>query len=73
MRMYLLLALLLVSLIFTVQNFAVMEISVFFWTVTASRALVLFLTLLAGVLIGWLVAQLTRKRAVKAPKAQAQD
>ncbi len=73
MKMYLLLALLLVTVILTVQNFAVMEISVFFWTVTASRALVIFLTLLTGVLIGWLAAQLTRKKTVKVPKAQAQD
>ena len=41
--------------IFIIQNAAVVEIRFFFWTITLSRALVIFLVLAIGILIGWLM------------------
>jgi uncharacterized integral membrane protein len=68
MKLYAILALLLLVVILTAQNYQVMEIQVFFWTVAASRAIVLFLTLLVGMLIGWLGAQFQKKKQMPGPE-----
>jgi uncharacterized integral membrane protein len=49
------LILVILVVIFIIQNAAVVEIRLFFWTITLSRALVIFLVLVIGILIGWLM------------------
>ncbi|MBU1864079.1 MAG: LapA family protein [Candidatus Omnitrophica bacterium] len=48
-----LLILLLGLVIFTVQNYAVVQIRFLFWGFETSRAIIIFVTLLVGFLIGW--------------------
>ncbi|PWH11819.1 MAG: DUF1049 domain-containing protein [Anaerolineae bacterium] len=54
--LYLILALLIaiVAVIFALQNTAAITISFFFWQVSGSLALVVLVTLVLGVLVGWL-------------------
>lgn len=52
---------LLLLLIFVLQNHAVVEIKFFFWVFTASRAIILFLTLVIGILIGLVVPYVWRE------------
>jgi uncharacterized integral membrane protein len=40
--------------LFIVQNAAVVEIRLLFWTLTMSRALMIFLVLAIGIVLGWL-------------------
>jgi uncharacterized integral membrane protein len=46
--------------VFVAQNYEVVEIKFLFWTVKASRAIVLFLTLITGLIVGWTLTNLTR-------------
>ncbi len=48
-------ALLLMVVIFTLQNATVIDVRLFFWTLSISRALLIFIVLSVGVLIGWLL------------------
>ena len=41
--------------VFIIQNAAIVEIQVFFWTIVMSRALLMVILLCVGVLIGWLL------------------
>lgn len=52
-KMYISLALLLLIVIFTVQNAAVVTVSFLFWKLEISRALLIFFVLIIGVIIGW--------------------
>lgn len=56
------LALLLLLVIFTVQNYEVVEIQLLFWTLQTSRAIVIFVTLLIGIIVGWTLSYLLRDR-----------
>jgi uncharacterized integral membrane protein len=44
-----------VTVLFTVQNYEVVELKFLFWTLAMSRALMLFLILAVGITIGWLL------------------
>ena len=55
------LILLLLLVIFTAQNYEVVEIQFLFWSFQTSRAIVLFLTLCIGILIGWISSAITRR------------
>ncbi|OKY76817.1 MAG: hypothetical protein BM485_01755 [Desulfobulbaceae bacterium DB1] len=55
-RLGLLMALLLGVIIFTLQNTETMNIRFFFWQLSLSRALLLFLVFGIGILIGYLLA-----------------
>lgn len=55
LRYALLLALTVITLVFVVQNTTVVEIRLLFWTVSLSRALLVFLLLAVGVAMGWLL------------------
>jgi len=50
-------SLLLIGLIviFTVQNAAVVEIQILFWKLAMSRAILIFIVLATGLIIGWLL------------------
>ncbi|MCI0565077.1 MAG: LapA family protein [Nitrososphaera sp.] len=54
MKRALSLVLLMVVVIFTAQNYEIIEIRFLGWYFLMSRAVVIFLALLSGVLIGWL-------------------
>jgi len=41
--------------VFVFQNIEVVEVRLFVWTVSMSRALMLFGTLLIGIIAGWLL------------------
>lgn len=43
------------ALLFIIQNAAVAEIHFLFWTFSMSRGLMIFLVLIIGVIIGWLL------------------
>ncbi|MFC1590251.1 LapA family protein [Candidatus Omnitrophota bacterium] len=50
------LILLLFLVIFTVQNYEVVEISFLFWSFKTSMAIIIFATLCIGVIIGWITS-----------------
>jgi uncharacterized integral membrane protein len=52
-RLIISVVIMLILVIFIIQNTAVMEFRLFFWTVAMSRALMLFLLLGIGLGIGW--------------------
>jgi putative membrane protein len=53
-KMYITLTLLLLIVIFTVQNAAVVTVNFLFWKLEISRALLIFFVLVIGVIIGWI-------------------
>lgn len=55
-RAYIGLALLLLVVIFIVQNAAVVDIQLLFWKITMSRSLMIFIVLAIGIVIGWITA-----------------
>ena len=52
-KIILTLALLLLLVIFTVQNYEVVEIQLLFWAFQTSRAIIIFGMLFLGIIIGW--------------------
>ena len=52
-KMYITLFLLLLIVIFTVQNATAVTVNFLFWKLEISRALLLFFVLITGVIIGW--------------------
>jgi uncharacterized integral membrane protein len=67
-RAYIGLALLLLVVIFIVQNASVVDIKFLVWTISMSRSLMIFFVLAVGIVIGWITAghlhrkhQLSRK------------
>ena len=42
------------AVVFIVQNAAVVDIKVFFWTISISRILLMFMLLIIGIVIGFL-------------------
>ena len=56
------LALLTLVALFIIQNVAVVEIQFLFWSMQMSRALLMFLVLAAGILIGWFLHAYLRHR-----------
>jgi len=57
-KLWLSLILAALALIFIIQNAAVVEIHFLFWTVSMSRLIWMFLLLVIGLLIGWLLHSL---------------
>ena len=53
-KLLLIIGLLLLLVIFTLQNTQQVNIKLFFWTIHMSTALVILLPLAVGLLIGWL-------------------
>lgn len=54
------LVLLLLVLLFAVQNSAIIELKFLFWVVEFPRSLLIFLTLLIGVVVGWFLKPMFR-------------
>lgn len=61
-KLYIGIALLLLITVFTVQNAETVEIRLFFWTISISRALMIFIVLAAGVMVGWILATLQQHK-----------
>lgn len=53
-KMYITLALLLLIVIFTVQNAAVVTVNFLLWKLEISRALLIFFVLVIGIIVGWI-------------------
>ena len=49
--------------LFIVQNTRIVEVQLWFWTVSMSRSLMLLGTLLIGLIAGWLLGRTTRKNS----------
>ncbi|MFH1338899.1 MAG: LapA family protein [Candidatus Omnitrophota bacterium] len=56
----LILILLLLLVIFTTQNYEIVEIKFLFWSFKTSRAIIIFSTLLIGIVIGSITALIKR-------------
>lgn len=56
------LAVAVLSMLFIVQNIAVVEVKFLFWSIEMSRALLMVILLVAGIVIGWLLAGFFRIR-----------
>lgn len=50
------LILLVLLVIFTVQNYEKVSIQFLFWSFQTSRAIIIFSTLVVGVIIGWFIS-----------------
>ena len=50
------------ALIFVFQNMEVISVTFLFWTTTTSRAVILFILLAAGFVVGWAVGSIGRWR-----------
>jgi uncharacterized integral membrane protein len=68
-------AVLIISLVtvFSVQNAAPVVLSFLFWRFEASLAIVVFLSLLSGIIIGAIVSSLLRAKANKKTDIQPAD
>lgn len=60
-KVIVILVLLMLLVIFTVQNYEVVKIQFLFWSFTTSRAIIIFLALFLGVVIGWLISYMSRR------------
>lgn len=49
------LVLIVLSVVFIVQNFSVVKITFLFWSIEMSRALLVFFLIAIGIAIGWLL------------------
>ena len=49
--------------VFVLQNTQVVEVRFLFWTISMSRALILFATLAIGLIAGWLLTFPKRRKA----------
>lgn len=53
------------SVIFIVQNVAAVEVSFLFWSISMSRALLIFFTLVIGFILGWFLNSFLSYRKIK--------
>ena len=49
-------------IVFIIQNAAIVEIKLFFWTISMSRVLLMFILLAIGLIAGWLLNNYRVKR-----------
>jgi uncharacterized integral membrane protein len=60
-KVIIILILLVLSFIFVIQNTTIVEVQLFFWKISMSRIIMLSFLLLAGFIIGYLVAKLSER------------
>jgi len=53
------------ALVFTVQNVAAVTVSIFFWDISLSLALLIFFMLAVGLIIGWFLHSFIANRKDK--------
>lgn len=56
-KWWVLIALMSVIIVFTVQNYASVTLKLLFWSVTTSQAILVYITLLLGIIIGVLLSK----------------
>lgn len=61
-KAYVGLALLLLTVVFTLQNAEVVTVNFLIWRLSVSRALMIFIVLLVGMVVGFALGSLTRHR-----------
>jgi len=61
-RLLLVLAMLVLLVIFVIQNYVVVEINFLFWSFKISRALIIFVALAIGFISGWVISLISRGR-----------
>lgn len=61
-KLSLILMLLIIIVVFTVQNYEVVKITFLFWSFETSRAIIIFSSLILGVIIGWIISFIARER-----------
>jgi putative membrane protein len=54
-----------IVLVFVTQNVAAVEVTFFFWSLSLSRALLIFFALAIGILIGWFLHSYVAYRHAK--------
>jgi len=61
-KVIVILILLVLSLIFVIQNTTIVEVQLFFWKISMARIIMLSFLLLVGFIIGYLVAKFSEER-----------
>jgi uncharacterized integral membrane protein len=61
-RLLVVLAMLVLLVIFVIQNYVVVEINFLFWSFKISRALIIFVALAIGFISGWVISLISRGR-----------
>ncbi|MFH1888922.1 MAG: lipopolysaccharide assembly protein LapA domain-containing protein [Candidatus Omnitrophota bacterium] len=61
-KWFLVLLLLLILVVFTAQNYEVVRIHFLFWSFQTSRAIIIFLALLIGIIIGCIGCAVMKRR-----------
>lgn len=65
-RLIVILVLASIGVVFIVQNVAAVEVSFLFWSISLSRSLLIFFTLIIGLIIGWFLhAYLSYRKSEK--------
>jgi uncharacterized integral membrane protein len=60
------------TLVFTIQNVAAVNVRIFFWEISLSLALLIFITLAIGFIIGWFLHSFLVYRKDKKEMAEIQ-
>ncbi|MCX5831795.1 MAG: LapA family protein [Deltaproteobacteria bacterium] len=60
------------ALVFTTQNMAAVTVSIFFWEISLSLALLIFFTLAVGFIVGWFLHSFLAYRKDKKEMAEIQ-
>lgn len=61
MRLTITIALLVLVMLFTLQNIEVVTITFLFWQFSLPRALLFFLVLITGIISGWILHSIARR------------
>jgi uncharacterized integral membrane protein len=61
-KVFIILILIVLSLIFVIQNTTIVEVQLFFWKISMARIIMLSFLLLVGFIIGYLVAKFSEER-----------
>jgi len=69
LKIFTILTLIVLAVIFIIQNVTVVVVNLFFWQVSISRALLIVITLLIGFLLGWIIKSYT---SIKNKKSEMQ-
>lgn len=62
MKWIFIIILLAITVIFTIQNYEIVKIQFLFWSIQTSRALMIFLTLLIGIVMGAIICITSKKK-----------
>ena len=62
-----------IALVFVTQNVAAVEVTFLLWSVSLSRALLIFFTLAIGILIGWFLRSYVDHRQTREKDTFADD